>query len=314
MNQPTRRALQIAQAPSDELAGRIASTLHADGKAEPMKGLHFFRVSSPSALNHTVSNTGFCVIAQGSKEVLLNNERYHYDPAHYLLVTAALPFASRVVSASKDCPYLSMRLDLDPVLVGSVIAEVDPRESKRDVAARAIHVSALDGTLLDAVVRFVRLIDAPAESHFLAPLIMREIIFRLLMSEQRSRLCHIAAQGAHTHRIVMAMEQLRKEFVEPLQIEAMARELGMSVSSFHHHFKAVTAMSPLQFQKRLQLQEARRLMYNEAYDAAGAAYHVGYNDASHFNREYKKLFGLPPHRDIARLREATLQNGAVRAD
>jgi AraC-like DNA-binding protein len=138
----------------------------------------------------------------------------------------------------------------------------------------------------------------------LITLIAREVVYRLLMGEQGNRLRQIALQGGQTHRIARAMEQLRKEFDQPLRIEDMAQELGMSVSSFHHHFKAVTAMSPLQFQKQIRLREARRLMLGEGLDAAGAGYQVGYNDASHFSREYKRLFGLPPLRDVERLREA----------
>ena len=314
MGQHTRRDLQRAQANRDELAERIAQMIQTDGKVEPLKGLHLHRGSAPTTLIHSISRPGFCVIAQGSKEIYLNNERYRYDNAHYLLVTAELPLVSQILAASKTCPYLSLRLEFDPVLVGSVIAEVGPRASQNYAEARAINVSALDNGLLDAVVRFVQLLDTPTEARFLAPIVMREIVYRLLMGEQSSRLRHIAVQDAHTHRIVRAIEQLRKAFDQPLRIDDIARELGMSVSSFHHHFKAVTAMSPLQFQKRLQLQEARRLMFGEAFDAAGAAYQVGYGDAAQFNREYKRLFGLPPKRDVERLREITHQDDVLRAD
>ncbi len=179
---------------------------------------------------------------------------------------------------------------------------------------RAINVSPLDASLLDAVVRLVKLLDTPTEARFLAPLITREIVYRLLIGEQAGRLRHIAVQGGHTDRIVRAIERFRKEFDQPLRIDDIAQQLGMSVSSFHQHFKAVTAMSPLQFQKRLRLQEARRLMLSENHDAASAGYQVGYDDASHFNREYKRLFGLPPMRDVERLREAAGQNGALAAD
>jgi AraC-like DNA-binding protein len=168
----------------------------------------------------------------------------------------------------------------------------------------------LDANLLDAVVRLVRLLDSPAEAHVLAPLIKREIIYRLLMGEQGSRLRQIAVLGGYTHHIALAIARLRKDFKEPLRIESIARELGMSVSGFHHHFKSVTAMSPLQFQKQLRLQEARRLMLGQNLDATSAAYRVGYDDASHFNREYKRLFGAPPMRDVERLREATRETAS----
>jgi AraC-like DNA-binding protein len=168
---------------------------------------------------------------------------------------------------------------------------------------RAINVSPLDGNLLDAFVRLIRLLDSPVEAPVLLPLITREIIYRLLVGEQGARLRHLAILGGYTPSIARAVERLRQDFDQPLCIESLARELGMSVSGFHHHFKAVTAMSPLQFQKRLRLQEARHLMLGEDLDAASAAYRVGYQDTSHFNREYKSLFGVPPMRDVQRLRE-----------
>ena len=159
--------------------------------------------------------------------------------------------------------------------------------------------------------RLVRLLDSPTEARFLAPLITREIVYRLLTGEQGGRLRHTAVLGGHSHRIARALERLRKEFDQPLRIEDIARELGMSVSGFHHHFRAVTAMSPLQFQKQIRLQEARRLMLGEDLDAASAGYRVGYGDASHFNREYKRLFGAPPVRDVERLREAALASASL---
>lgn len=179
---------------------------------------------------------------------------------------------------------------------------------------KAINVSPLDTSLLDAVVRLVRLINTPTEARVLAPLVTREIVYRLLLGKQGDRLRHIAVLGGYTSPIARAIERLRKDFDQPLRIDSIARELGMSVSGFHHHFKAVTAMSPLQFQKQLRLQEARRLMLGEHLDAASAGHRVGYDDASHFNREYKRLFGVPPMRDVERLREAARQNGGLRAD
>ena len=171
---------------------------------------------------------------------------------------------------------------------------------------RAIDVSPLDANLLDAFVRLVRLLDSPAEARVLLPLITREIVYRLLMGEQGARLRHLAMLGGYTPHIARAVERLRQDFDQPLRVEQLAHELGMSVSGFHHHFKAVTALSPLQFQKQLRLQEARRLMLGEDLDAASAAYRVGYQDASHFNREYKSLFGVPPMRDVQRLREEAM--------
>jgi AraC-like DNA-binding protein len=245
-----------------------------------------------------------CVIAQGSKEVLLGDSRYRYDSSHYLLATVELPRVSQVLEASPEQPYLALRLSLAPTLVSSVLMEAGYASSRDHADVRAIDVSSLDGNLLDAVVRLVKLLDAPAEAPVLQPLITREIIYRLLLGEQGGRLRHLALQGGYTPDIAQAVKRLRQDFDQPLRIEQIAHELGMSVSGLHHHFKAVTALSPLQFQKQLRLQEARRLMLGEDLDAASAAYRVGYRDASHFNREYKSLFGVPPMRDVQRLREA----------
>ncbi|MBN2003456.1 MAG: AraC family transcriptional regulator [Anaerolineae bacterium] len=276
---------------------------------EPLKGMHLHRESSPTeCAQHGISSATFCVIAQGSKDVFLGGEHYQYDPMHYLLITAELPITSYITEATREQPFLSLCITLDAALVSLVMVEARYDSSRKRDTVRAMNVSALDAGLLDAVVRLARLLDTPAEAAFLMPLITREIIYRLPQGEQGDRLCHIALQEGHTHRITRAIQQLRKEFDRPLRIDDIAQELGMSTSSFHHHFKAVTALSPLQFQKQIRLQEARRLMLGEGLDAASAGFRVGYNDAAHFNREYKKHFGLPPLRDVERLRETANGN------
>jgi AraC-like DNA-binding protein len=184
-----------------------------------------------------------------------------------------------------------------------VLVEAGHRAPRNATAVTAIDVSPLDTSLLDAVVRLVRLLDSPAEARFLGPLVMREIVYRLMLGAQGGRLHQIAILGGATHRIAEAVERLRNDFDQLLRIEDLAQELGMSVSGFHHHFRALTAMSPLQFQKQLRLQEARRLMLGEGLDATSAGYRVGYTNASHFTREYKRLFGEPPMRDVEQLRE-----------
>jgi AraC-like DNA-binding protein len=308
MDRPTSE--RGAQASRDELVERIARAIREDGTVEPLEGLRLRRASSPTELGHGVSSPALCVIAQGSKEVLLGDDRYRYDPAHYLITTAALPVATRVTEASEERPYLV--LGLDPALVGSVMVEAGHPASREHAAVRAFDVSPLDAGLLDAVVRLVGLLESPSEeASFLRPLVTREIVYRLLVGEQGGRLRQIAVLGGHAHRIARALERLRKDFDQPLRIEDIARELGMSVSGFHHHFKAVTAMSPLQFQKRMRLQEARRLMVGEDLDAASAGYRVGYGDASHFTREYKRLFGAPPVRDVERMREAAMESASL---
>ena len=301
----SEREADRAQAGRDELVERIARAVGGDGAVELPGGLRLLRQSSPTPKDHGVSSPAFCMIAQGSKEVLLGDDCYRYDANRYLITAAALPTATRVTEASEERPYLGLVLGLDPALVGSVMVEAGHPAPREHAAVRAFDVSPLDEGLLDAVLRLLRLLDSPAdEARFLRPLVTREIVFRLLRGEQGGRLRQIAALGGHAHRIARAIERLREDFDRPLRIEDIARESGMSVSGFHHHFKAVTAMSPLQFQKRMRLQEARRLMLGEDLDAASAGYRVGYGDASHFTRDYKRLFGEPPARDVERMRGA----------
>jgi AraC-like DNA-binding protein len=306
MNRPhPEREVRVAQAGREELAERVGRFVRKEGVIDLPGGLRLLCASSPTELGHGVSFPAFCMVAQGSKEVLLGDDLYRYDTNNYLITAASLPIASRITEASEQRPYVGVVLGLDPALVGSVMVEAGHPAPGEKAAVRAFDVSPLETGLLDAVLRLVRLLDAPAaEARFLRPLVTREIVFRLLEGEQSGRLQQIAVLGGHAHRIAGALERLREEFARPLRIEDVAREAGMSVSGFHHHFKAVTAMSPLQFQKRMRLQEARRLMLGEDLDAGSASRRVGYGDASQFSREYKRLFGAPPARDAERLREA----------
>jgi AraC-like DNA-binding protein len=290
-----------------ELVERIEATVQEDKSIEPLKGLRLHRASSPTELTHGVSDPAFCVIAQGSKEVLLGDECYRYDPMNYLLATSALPIVSHVTKASPEKPYLSLSVKLDPTIVSSVMVASGYLGARSPGNVRAMAVSPLTADLLGAVVRLVRLLDNPAEAPFLTRLIIQEIVYRLLRGEQGARLCYIAVQGGHTHQIAAAIAMIRSKLDQPLRMDDIAKKLGMSVSSFYHHFKTVTAISPLQFQKQVRLQEARRLMLAENLDATSAAHRVGYNDASHFSRDYKNLFGLPPLRDVQRLRKASLR-------
>ena len=304
------REAQRAQALRDELVERIAFAVRDDGTVEPLDGLQLRRTSAPTGVGHGVSFPALCVVAQGSKETRVGDRRYRYDPAHYLIVTNALPYASQITEASNEQPFLGLVLSLDPTLVGSVMVEAGRPAPRGQSAVTAMDVSPLDADLLDAVARLVRLIDDPADARFLAPMIKREVVYWLLVGEQGDTVRHIATLG-DTNRIARAIDRLRHDFERQLRISDLARDLGMSTSSFHQHFKAVTAMSPLEFQKQLRLQEARRLMLGEDVDAASAGYRVGYHDASHFSREYKRLFGAPPLRDVERLRGAATQSASL---
>ena len=217
------------------------------------------------------------------------------------LSTTDLPAESCVVQASEEKPYLSVRIDLEAALVADVLMESGVSLKKGEAATAAMNVSAIDEELLDATLRLVRLTERPGEEKVLLPLIKRELVFRLLQGNQAARLAHLVDAG-ESRRMSRAIETLRNNFDRPLRMENIARDLGMSVSGFYQHFKAVTAMSPLQYQKQIRLQEARRLMLSEDMDAASAGFRVGYEDPSYFSRDYKKQFGEPPQRDIARLR------------
>ena len=313
-DQQTEREAQRAQANREELMAQIMSALPQDDVIEPLSGLRLVRLSAPDEKFHGVLKPSLCVIAQGSKVVFVGDSRYQYDPFNYLLATIELPHVSQVLEASKEQPYLGFLLVLDPNLVGSVMMEAGHVMPSGNADARAIDVRSLDAELLDAVVRLVRLVGSPAHARILMPLIKREIIYRLLTGDLGSRLCHLTVSAGYTSNIARAVERFRHDFDQTIRIEDIAQELGMSVSSFHQHFKAVTAMSPIQFQKRLRLQEARRLMLGEDLDATSTAYRVGYNDAAHFSREYKSLFGEPPMRDVERLRVATSANVGLRVD
>lgn len=298
-----KRQMRQMEEDRDELAALLLASLTNDGTLQAQAGLNFSRFSNPTDVHHGFYEPCFCVIAQGAKTLTLGGETYRYDAAHYMVCTVGLPMTAQIVEASTKQPYLGLRLTLDPAVVASVIIEssLDPRGESN---ARAVNVSKLDSDLLNATLRLIRLIDRPDDYNALAPLVLREITYRLLTGAQGGRMRHLARFGGQANRMVRAVEKIRERFDKPLRIDGVARELGMSSSGFHAHFKAVTSMSPLQFQKQLRLQEARRLMLSEDVDAAEAGYKVGYEDASHFSRDYKRHFGEPPTRDIERLRQA----------
>jgi AraC-like DNA-binding protein len=297
------RREQRIQSNREDLLERMALALPKDGAREALEGLFLARLSQPTESKLALYQPAFCFVVQGGKQVLVGEEVLRYDPGHYLLFTVDLPVVFRVEEASEQKPYFGLRLNLDPAIVASVMMEAGAETRKGDASIKAIAVNRVEADLLDAVVRLVRLADTPDEQKILAPLIKREIVYRLLAGGEGARLGHLLASSrGDTRRISRAIGRLRERYSEPLKIEEIARELGMSVSGFHHHFKSVTSMSPLQFQKQIRLQEARRLMLGEDLDAASAGYRVGYEDPSYFSRDYKRLFGAPPQRDVARLR------------
>lgn len=301
------------QSPS-EMAALIERFTGSDGvHSTEIAPLRLFRASVPSKPIPSVYEPALCLIAQGRKRVLLAEESYPYDPAHYLLVTVDLPVVGQVIEATRRTPYLGLRLRIDFEQISALIAETDLLERHgRDsrLAARGVSVGCLDALLRDAIVRLLRLLETPQHLGVLAPMVTREIWYLLLAGEQGARLRRIALAGG-IQDIAQAICLLRKSFDEPLRADALAAQLHLSPSAFHRRFKAITAMTPLQYQKLLRLQEARRLMLVEAEDAAAAGYRVGYESASQFNREYRRLFGDSPGRDIARLRNTDLTDKAA---
>ncbi len=228
---------------------------------------------------------------------------YIYDPLNYLVVSVTLPLAGKVIEASPDRPYLCLRLDIDPAQICRLIADVSPiRVPGVRTTGRGLFLDRIDAPLLDAVLRLLRLLETPDDIAPLAPLAQQEIFYRLLRGEQGQRLHEIAIPDTQTHRISRAIEWLNNHYAEPLSIENLAQMINLSTSALHHRFKSVTAMSPLQYQKQLRLQEARPLLLLENSDVSSIGYKMGYESPSQFSREYSRLFGASPSKDIARLR------------
>jgi len=289
-----------------EMAALITRlTAAAEGGHETaVPGLVLYRATAPSGMHHGVQNPCVCVIAQGAKRVLLGDEVYRYDRARYLAASMNLPVSGQIVEASPEKPYLSMKLDVTAQEIASLILEAKLPEPTETAPSRGMFVSRIDTELIEAFVRLLRLAESPPDVPALAPVVRREILYRMLKGGEGHRLRHIAASSAHATRIARAIDWLRQNYTRALRVDELAAQANMSTSSFHEHFRAVTAMSPLQFQKQLRLQHARQLLISEALDAATAGHRVGYESASQFSREYSRLFGAPPAADRKRLASA----------
>jgi AraC-like DNA-binding protein len=237
----------------------------------------------------------------------LNDEVFYYDALNYLVVSVTLPMMGQVVEATADRPFLSLRLDLDLEEIARLLLELGDRGAAPVAADRGLFVARMDEPLLDAVLRMVKLLDAPEDIAVLAPAVRREIYYRVLRGELGQRLVDLAERDSGNHRIVRAIEWLKQRYAAPLRIEDLADAVHMSPSALHHRFKAVTAMSPLQYQKHLRLHEARRLMFADGIECATAGHRVGYESPSQFSREYRRLFGASPRVEIARLRESGVE-------
>jgi len=292
------------------LAARVASLVPGAGlhEAPGVPELMMIRSDSLNGAVCGVYQPCVALILQGRKRVVLGDDAFVYDTRRYLIASLDLPAVSTILEATPQRPYLALVLQLDLREVASLMLSGPLPQPPAQVAAQAARDSRAMATgeltlpLLDAFRRLLDLLDRPADVPVLAPLVRREILYRLLVGEAGGRLRSIAAIDSQAHQIARAIDRIKTSYAQPLQVEELAREVRMSVSTFHHHFKALTAMSPLQYQKRLRLTEARRLMLAENLDASTAAYRVGYESASQFSREYSRQFGAPPTRDIAGLR------------
>jgi AraC-like DNA-binding protein len=290
-----------------ELSQRVARLAPFDGTHQMvLPSLALTRSSVPTVRMPTVYQPCLAIVVQGRKRALLNDEVFHYDALNYLVVSVTLPGMGQVVEATPEHPYLSLRLDLEPEEISRLVLEMGDRRPSAAAADRGLFVARLDEPLLDAVLRLVKLLDTPEDMGVLAPVIQREIYYRILRGELGYRLVDLAQSEGANHRIVRAIEWLKQHYAVPLRIGDLAEAVHMSPSALHHRFKAVTAMSPLQYQKHLRLHEARRLMFADGIESATAGHRVGYESTSQFSREYRRLFGAPPRSEISRLREAGL--------
>lgn len=264
-------------------------------------GLLLVKYEAPTEPMSGMYEPCICLVAQGAKRVLLGEEEYVYDANHYLISSVGLPVVANVVEASKEVPLLGLVLKLDLRVVAQLMVDSSLPHPRARRSGRGLAVSEVCPPLLNAFQRLLDLLDHPEDIPILAPLVHKEILYRLLVGEQGPRLRQMASAGSHSNQIARAIDWLRDNYSQQLKVENLAKQLGMSPSTFHHHFRAVTAMSPLQYQKWMRLHEARRLMLTERQDAASAAIQVGYESPSQFSREYRRQFGAPPLRDIKRL-------------
>lgn len=288
----------------EELTAIVERYARAEGLTPTAwPALSFFRADSPSDRSCAMYEPCLGLLLQGNKHILLGEERFEQENGHYLINSIDVPVSAQVMRASPHEPCLCITLRLDPVRIGEWLSEVKlPKPAT--ATARGLALSPVSTDILDPLLRLARLLDSPRDLPLLAPLIERELIYRLLIGEQGARLAQIATAGGQGQQIARAIQWLKQHYNKPLRIGDLANMVNMSASSLHHHFREITAMSPLQYQKLLRLHEARRLLLTEGCDVATAAHRVGYESPSQFSREYSRQHGAPPLRDVNRLRSA----------
>jgi AraC-like DNA-binding protein len=293
-------------------ATRLAQLISAHAPYDGMFDLHIpglyaikMTRTSTTAI-HGFQQTAACIVAQGAKSVMIGEDVYEYEGGQVAVFSVDLPIASQITRATAAEPYLTLRIDFDPARVTELAAKVFPHGAPQPKDTRALYIGEADVHLIDAATRLMELMSRPDDAELIAPLIIDEILIRLLRSPMGSRIAQMGQIDSSLHRIAKAVAWLRDNYDQPLDVEELAKLVNMSSSTFHRQFKAVTSMSPLQLQKTLRLQEARRLMLTVMLDAGAAGRRVGYMSASQFTREYGRFFGTSPVRDIQRLREQGL--------
>jgi AraC-like DNA-binding protein len=292
----------------DSIRSALARTIGrwtkgSEDRATMIPGLGFFRREVPTPPGICQVEPSVVLVVQGAKRMLVGDDSFAYDRERFLIASLDVPASSEVVEASPHQPCLGLVLKLDLRMMTELVAQTRLPPPRDRSIQRGMALGTVTPALLEPFKRLAALLDEPETIEVLAPLVQREIHYRLLTSDQAGRLRQLASVGSQSHVVARGIEWLKTNYRAPLRIEELAERVHMSASSFHHHFRQLTAMSPLQYQKWLRLNEARRLMMNEGFDAARAAFEVGYESASQFSREYARLFGAPPKRDVVALRE-----------
>lgn len=289
--------------PRGQLAAKVAALIgDAESLALAVPGLSLYRYSAPTAAFSTTYQPSIALVAQGRKQVDLGPTQFIYDPSHFLLTSLELPVTSRVIEASAEQPYLCVRLALDMAMVRELLARDGLPPVTDNAGSLAMTLGHTTAPLIDAFCRLLDLQNAQGDIPFLGDLLGREIVYRVLQSAEGERLRSIATLGEHSHKTAAVVAWIKENYAKQLRLDELADVAAMGQSTLHRHFRALTAMTPLQYQKQLRLHAARRLMLSEGLDAASAAFEVGYESASQFNREYSRFFGRSPMRDVKALR------------
>lgn len=295
--------MTINQTPLDALVQAIGSRVQAPGDYPmPIPGLGFYRREQPATPVVCMVEPCIVLVAQGEKQLWVGGEGYPYDTSRFLVTSLDIPANSEVLSASPGRPCLGLTFKLDLRMLAELIAQSESPPTRERPVLKGVGIGTVTDGMLASFARLVALLDEPEAIPVLAPLIQREIHYRLLKSDQAGRLRQICSVDGQGYRIAKAIDWLKLNYNAALRVDELAARVQMSAATFHHHFRQLTAMSPLQYQKWLRLNEARRLMLNEHQDVSSAAFKVGYESPSQFSREYGRLFGVPPKRDIAALR------------